>query len=153
MPPTPRTNLRGSFSEFSRRAGPQHILNFFSGTPRFVYCFNLSPVRRLQLDKTPKKRNAKKIANFLLFEQERIVSCSNKRKFSLARAGENSLLFDQERILYCSNMRKFSPVRTSENSLLFEQERIISCSNKKKFAIFFAFRFLALYRAASVVPG
>ena len=63
MPPTPRTNLRGSVSQFFRRAGPQHAFKNFSGTPRSVYCLNLSPVRRLQLDKTPKKRNAKNRKN------------------------------------------------------------------------------------------
>ena len=63
MPPTPRTNPRASFSQFFRRARPQHALNKFSGTSRSVYCQIFSPVRRLQLDKTPKNRNAKNQKN------------------------------------------------------------------------------------------
>ena len=51
--------FRGSFSQFFRRAGPKHIFKKFSGTPRSVYCLNLSSVRRLQLDKTPKNEMQK----------------------------------------------------------------------------------------------
>ena len=59
MPPTPRTNLRASFSQFFWRAHPQRAFKKFSGTPRFVYCQNFIPVRRLQLDKTPKNGTQK----------------------------------------------------------------------------------------------
>ena len=70
MPPTPRTNLRGSFFQFFRRAGPQHAFKKISGTRRSVYCLNLSPVRRLQLDKTPKneKINEKKFSGDVCYQ-------------------------------------------------------------------------------------
>ena len=51
-------------------------------------------------------------SNHVMFEQEGILSCSNRRKFSSVGAGENSRTGEN---FSCSNRREFSPVRTREN--------------------------------------